>query len=162
MSLKLTPAHGEPEEIRPLFQEYTDMILANVPAFRAYLDIQHYDDETAHLERKYGPPEGRLYLARWDGAAAGCAGLRRLDVNRCELKRLYVRPAFRGRQIGEALLLRLIDDARSMGYSEIVMDAAAFMQPVLDAYHRLGFREIPPYYDNPPKGLRFLGLRLDS
>ena len=160
MSLKLTPAHGEPEEIRPLFQEYTDMILANVPAFRAYLDIQHYDDETAHLERKYGPPEGRLYLARWDGAAAGCAGLRRLDVNRCELKRLYVRPAFRGRQIGEALLLRLIDDARSIGYQHMLLDTLPCMDSALRLYRRLSFRPIPRYNDSPLEETIYLGLEL--
>ena len=160
MSLKLTPAHGEPEEIRPLFQEYTDMILANVPAFRAYLDIQHYDDETAHLDHKYGPPEGRLYLARWDGAAAGCAGLRRLDVNRCELKRLYVRPAFRGRQIGEALLLRLIDDARSIGYQHMLLDTLPFMDSALRLYRRLSFRPIPRYNDSPLEETIYLGLEL--
>ena len=160
MSLKLTPAHGEPEEIRPLFQEYTDMILANVPAFRAYLDIQHYDDETAHLERKYGPPEGPLYLARWHGAAAGCAGLRRLDVNRCELKRLYVRPAFRGRQIGEALLLRLIDDARSIGYQHMLLDTLPFMDSALRLYRRLSFRPIPRYNDSPLEETIYLGLEL--
>ena len=157
MSLKLTPAHGEPEEIRPLFQEYTDMILANVPAFRAYLDIQHYDDETAHLEHKYGPPEGRLYLARWDGAAAGCAGLRRLDENRCELKRLYVRPAFRGRQIGEALLLRLIDDARSIGYQHMLLDTLPFMDSALRLYRRFGFRPNPSYNDSPLEETNNLG-----
>ena len=160
MSLKLTPAHGEPEEIRPLFQEYTDMILANVPAFRAYLDIQHYDDETAHLEHKYGPPEGRLYLARWDGAAAGCAGLRRLDENRCELKRLYVRPAFRGRQIGEALLLRLIDAARSIGYQHMLLDTLPFMDSALRLYRRFGFRPIPCYNDSPLEETIYLGLEL--
>lgn len=160
MSLKLTPAHGEPEEIRPLFQEYTDMILANVPAFRAYLDIQHYDDETAHLDHKYGPPEGRLYLARWDGAAAGCAGLRRLDENRCELKRLYVRPVFRGRQIGEALLLRLIDDARSIGYQHMLLDTLPFMDSALRLYRRLGFRPIPCYNDSPLEETIYLGLEL--
>ncbi|MCI8812343.1 MAG: GNAT family N-acetyltransferase [Oscillibacter sp.] len=160
MSLKLTPAHREPEEIRPLFQEYTDMILANVPAFRAYLDIQHYDDETAHLERKYGPPEGRLYLARWDGAAAGCAGLRKLDEKCCELKRLYVRPAFRGRQIGKALLLRLIDDARSIGYQHMLLDTLPFMDSALRLYRRFGFHPVPCYNDSPLEETVYLGLEL--
>ena len=160
MSLKLTPAHGEPEEIRPLFQEYTDMILANVPAFRAYLDIQHYDDETAHLERKYGPPEGRLYLARWDGATAGCGGLRKLDETRCELKRLYVRPAFRGHQLGEALLRRLIDDARAIGYHHMLLDTLPFMDSALRLYRRFGFHGIPRYNDSPLDSTIYLGLDL--
>ena len=160
MRLKLTLAHREPEEIRPLFQEYTDMILANLPAFRAYLDIQHYDDEAAHLERKYGPPEGRLYLARWDGSAAGCSCLLKLDEERCELKRLYVRSAFRGRQIGEALLRQLIDDARSIGYHHMLLDTLPFMDSALRLYRRLGFHPIPCYNDSPLEETIYLGLEL--
>ena len=160
MSLELAYAYEEPEEIRSLFQEYTELLLANEPAFRQYLDLQHYDQETAHPERKYGLPEGRLYLARWDGAAAGCAGLRRLDVNRCELKRLYVRPAFRGRQIGEALLLRLIDDARSIGYQHMLLDTLPFMDSALRLYRRLSFRPIPRYNDSPLEETIYLGLEL--
>lgn len=160
MPLELTRAHQEPEEIRPLFREYTDMILENVPAFRAYLDIQHYDDETAHLERKYGPPSGRLYLARWDGAAAGCGGLRRLDEARCELKRLYVRPAFRGRRTGEALLRQLIGDARAIGYRRMLLDTLPFMDSALRLYRRFGFHDIPRYNDSPLAETIYLGLDL--
>ncbi len=160
MSLELTNACREPEEVRPLFREYTDMILENVPSFRAYLDLQHYDDELACLERKYGPPEGRLYLARWDGEAAGCAGLRKLDENRCELKRLYVRPAFRGRQIGEALLRRLIEDARAIGYRQMLLDTLPFMGSALGLYRRFGFHPISRYNDSPLDSTIYLGLDL--
>lgn len=96
MNLTITPAYDVPQEIGELFAEYTGMLLENAPDFRQYLELQNYDDELLHLEAKYGLLDGRLYLARWDGAAAGCIGLRRLDSMRCEMKRLYVRPAFRG------------------------------------------------------------------
>lgn len=160
MSLELTSALSSPEEVRPLFQEYTDMILENVPSFQAYLDLQHYDDETAHLEHKYGPPEGRLYLARWDRAAAGCGGLRKLDGGRCELKRLYVRPAFRGRRVGEALLERLIGDARAVGYRQMLLDTLPFMESALRLYRRFGFSGIPRYNDSPLDSTIYLGLDL--
>lgn len=99
----------------------------------------------------------------------GCGAIRPLrnipgggGARRCELKRMLVRPEYRGRGLGQELVQRLIDDARAMGYTEIVMDTLAFSQPVLDTYQRLGFRDVPPYYENPQKGLKFLGLRLDS
>ena len=160
MGLKLTNACGEPEALRPLFREYTDMILENVPSFRAYLDLQHYDDELAHLDHKYGPPEGRLYLARWDGAAAGCAGFRKLDETRCELKRLYVRPAFRDHQIGERLLRQLMDDARAAGYRHMLLDTLPFLGSALRLYRRFGFHEIPRYNDSPLAETIYLGLDL--
>ena len=108
MNLTITPAYDVPQEIGELFAEYTGMLLENAPDFRRYLELQNYDDELLHLEAKYGLPDGRLYLARWDGAAAGCIGLRRLDSMRCEMKRLYVRPAFRGLKTGRALAEKLI------------------------------------------------------
>lgn len=99
MSLEILPAYGYPQEIAVLFSEYTNMLIKNDPVFAKYLELQNYGDELAHLEKKYGPPGGRLYLARWEGRTAGCVGFRRLDGQRCEMKRLYVRPEFRGKHI---------------------------------------------------------------
>ena len=160
MSLKLISACREPEEIRPLFQEYTKLLLEKEPAFGQYLDLQHYDEEISHLERKYGPPDGRLYLARWDGAAAGCGGLRRLDGGRYELKRLYVRPAFRGRRIGEALLRRLLEDARVIGYRHMLLDTLPSLESALRLYRRFGFYDIPRYNDSPLDSTVYLQLDL--
>lgn len=160
MGLEITYAYEEPEEIRSLFREYTELLLAKEPAFRQYLDLQHYDEETAHPERKYGLPEGRLYLARWDGAAAGCGALRRLDDTRCELKRLYVRPAFRGRRIGEALLRRLLEDARSTGCRSVLLDTLPSLDRALRLYRRFGFRDTPRYNDSPLDSTVYLRLEL--
>ena len=160
MSLELAYAYEEPEEIRALFQEYTALLLEKEPAFQQYLDLQHYDRETARPEDKYGLPEGRLYLARWDGAAAGCGALRKLDGGSCELKRLYVRPAFRGHRIGEALLERLIGDARVIGYRHMLLDTLPALDSALRLYRRFGFHEIPRYNDSPLASTIYLGLDL--
>lgn len=160
MSLEIAYAYEEPEEIRALFQEYTDLLLEKEPAFRQYLDLQHYDEEVSHLEGKYGLPDGRLYLARWDGAAAGCGALRRLDGTRCELKRLYVRPAFRGRRIGEALLCRLLEDARSMGCRSVLLDTLPSLDSAIRLYRRFGFRDAPRYNDSPLASTVYMGLDL--
>lgn len=160
MSLELAYAYEEPEEIRALFQEYTALLLEKEPAFQQYLNLQHYDRETARPENKYGLPEGRLYLARWDGAAAGCGALRKLDGGRCELKRLYVRPAFRGHRIGEALLERLIGDARAIGYRHMLLDTLPALDSALRLYRRFGFHEIPRYNDSPLASTIYLGLDL--
>ncbi len=160
MALEITYAYSQPEEIRALFQEYTDMLLQEEPAFGQYLDLQHYGDEIAHLERKYGLPEGRLYLARWDGAAAGCVGLRKLDRERCELKRLYVRPAFRRRRIGEDLLRQVVEDARAMGYRAMLLDTLPSLQSAIRLYRRFGFHPIPRYNDSPLDSTVYMGLDL--
>lgn len=160
MGLEIAYAYEEPEEIRALFQEYTALLLEKEPAFRQYLDLQHYDRETAHPEDKYGLPEGRLYLARWDGAAAGCGALRKLDGGCCELKRLYVRPAFRGHRIGEALLERLIVDACAIGYRHMLLDTLPALDSALRLYRRFGFHDIPRYNDSPLASTIYLGLDL--
>ena len=82
--------------VNTLFSEYTQMLVDNDPAFGEYLAIQNYEEELKHLREKYGMPEGRLYLAYCGGQLAGCIGLGKIDDVRCEMKRLYVRPEFRG------------------------------------------------------------------
>lgn len=95
MEMKL--AYDTPETIRELFTEYTRMLVENEPAFQTYLDLQDYAAELADLTKKYGLPHGRLYIAWCDDRPVGCIGLRRLDDETCELKRLYVRRRTAGR-----------------------------------------------------------------
>ena len=115
MELKL--GYATPEAVRELFAEYTQMLVAHDPYFQVYLDLQHYDAEVADPTQKYGLPDGRLYVAWCDGQPAGCIALRRLDGTTCELKRLYVRPAFRGRGIAGVMMQRILDDARHAAVS---------------------------------------------
>lgn len=107
MDIKIIPAYDYSQEIRELFSEYTQMLISGDPAFKEYLEIQNYDAELEHLEDKYGMPDGCLYLALCDGKPAGCIGLKKLDKDNCEMKRLYVRPEFRGRKIGDLLIQKI-------------------------------------------------------
>ena len=149
MSLELIPAYDRPAEVLSLFTEYTHMLVSHDPSFQIYLDIQHYEDEIRDLEAKYGRPEGHLYLALWDGEAAGCIALRKLDNRRCEMKRLYVRPAFRGHKIGDALVDRVIQDAKAIGYRYMLLDTLPFLEAAIHMYQKRGFYEIPCYNDSP-------------
>ena len=156
MSLELIPAYDRPAEVLSLFTEYTHMLVSHDPSFQIYLDIQHYEDEIRDLEAKYGRPEGRLYLALWDGEAAGCIALRKLDDRRCEMKRLYVRPAFRGHKIGDALVDRIIQDAKAIGYRSMLLDTLPFLESAIHMYRKRGFYEIRCYNDSPVETTIFM------
>ena len=106
--LEIIPAYERTEEIKELFSEYTRMLVSLDSSFQLYLDIQHYDDEEKHPEVKYMEPDGRLYLAISDGHTAGCIALRKLDDEKGELKRLYVRPEYRGKGIAKMLTDKII------------------------------------------------------
>ena len=160
MSLELLPGYDHPAAILSLFTEYTRMLVSHDPSFQRYLDIQHYADEIRDLEAKYGRPEGRLYLALWDGEAAGCIALRKLDEERCEMKRLYVRPAFRGRHIARRLVDQIIANARMIGYRRMLLDTLPCLEDAVRMYRKLGFRDIPCYNDSPMDTTLFLGLDL--
>ncbi len=122
------------DDVRALFSEYTDMLVSLDPGFRIYLDIQHYDEELDDLEAKYGRPDGRLYVLYEEGEAAACIALRRLDSRRAELKRLYVRPRFRGRGLSSLLLERILSDAEEIGYEEILLDTLPCLESALRLY----------------------------
>ena len=137
------------DEVKLLFTEYTKMLVENDPKFQEYLDLQNYDDELDHLEAKYGLPDGRLYLLFCEGKAAGCIGLRKIDEESCELKRLYVRPVFRNQGLGRALMEKIINDAREVGYSQILLDTLPFLESAIWMYRSFGFYEIESYNNSP-------------
>lgn len=149
MDIQLIPAYDHLKETGELFSEYTKMLVEGDPSFQDYLDIQNYEEEIAHLETKYGLPEGRLYLAYWEGKPAGCIGLRKLDEKNCEMKRLYVRPAFRGKGVGGRLVRQIIADAGEAGYSHMLLDTLPFLESAVGMYRKYGFYEIPSYNDSP-------------
>ena len=149
-----------PQEIGALFREYTDMLVEGDPTFAYYLELQDYDEELRHLEGKYGPPRGALILATEDGEAAGCIALKEMDERRCELKRLYVRPAFRGRALGRTLTEMIIARAREAGYREMLLDTLPFLQSAQRLYRSVGFREIEKYNDSPMDGATYMILEL--
>ncbi|MBQ9562586.1 MAG: GNAT family N-acetyltransferase [Lachnospiraceae bacterium] len=145
--LELIPAYERREELIPLYEEYAAMLLETDPVFSDSLAQQNYDVEIAHLEEKYCPPRGIIYLVYVNGALAGCVGMKPSDAERAELKRLYVRRAFRGRNLGELLVRRIMDDARAVGYRWLRLDTLPGLKTALALYRRMGFYEVDAYYD---------------
>lgn len=157
MKLDFISALDHPEEVWELFTEYTDMLIAGEPAFANYLlVIQNFEEELNHLDHKYGSPEGRLYLVYGDGMLVGCVGLKKVDEENCEVKRLYVKPAFRGHRIGDVMVARLISDAREIGYRHLLLDTLPFLRTAIKMYQRLGFYEIPSYNGSPMDNLIYM------
>jgi GNAT superfamily N-acetyltransferase len=129
----------------------------------AYFDDAAFDRELAELHRKYAPPEGGLLLARLDGVPVGCVALRRLDENTCEMKRMFVRPEAQRRGVGYALARAIIAMAVDAGYRAMVLDTSVRQREAVALYRRLGFTDVPAYYDLPEplaKWLVFLRLEL--
>lgn len=160
MSIKmLTIVQAEtPEQIataRQLIEEYAAWL-----EFK--LCFQGFEDEMRSMPGKYAPPSGRLLLALWDGKPAGVIALRPLDEpGLCEMKRLYVRPEFRGHSIGRLLAERIIRDAAEIGYSRMRLDTVAGkMDSAIAMYRELGFKETDPYYQTPVGHTLFMELAL--
>lgn len=160
MEIEIVLAYDHPKEVESLFSEYTHMLIAGDRSFQEYLDIQHYEDELKELNKKYGRPWGRLYLAYYKGEAAGCIGLRKIDVKNCEMKRLYVRPRFRGKKIGNQLIQRILEDAKEIGYSYMLLDTLPFLESAIHMYQKYGFYEIESYNDSPMSSSIYMRLDL--
>lgn len=160
MDIELVPAYSHKEEVKALFSEYTDILRAGDPSVGEYLKIQNYDEEVEHLEMKYGMPTGRLLLAYYENKLAGCIGLRKLDEVNCELKRLYVRPEFRGKHIGDYLMREMIKAAKEIGYSHMLLDTLPFLQNAVRMYEKYGFYEIESYNNSPMDSSIYMRLDL--
>lgn len=126
------------------------------------LAFQGIDDELAGLPGKYAPPEGALFLAGGPAEPLGCVALRPHAPGTCEIKRLFVSPAGRGQRLGRRLAEAILAEARRLGYTRALLDTAPFMAEAGALYRDLGFREIPPYYDNPIPGVRYMACDLRS
>lgn len=136
-----------------LFLEYAQSIGID-------LSFQHFDEELLRLEEQYAPPAGALLLVRYGADHAGCAGVRLWEGAICELKRMYLRPGFRGRGLGKKLLLAAIDKATSLGYHTMRLDSLPDMTDAIQLYRAFGFTDIPPYRPNPVNGAVYLEKQL--
>lgn len=155
---ELTFAQAEsPAQIaraRELFLEYAESLGFS-------LCFQNFDEELAGLPGDYAPPEGRLLLVECEGQVAGCVALRALEPGICEMKRLYLRPRFRGRGRGRTLAERIIAEARLIGYRRMRLDTVEpVMKDAVAMYRKLGFKEISPYCENPMAGALYMELEL--
>ena len=145
----------ELREARSLFLEYAESLGID-------LCFQGFEQELGTLPGKYARPRGRLLLARWKEEVAGCIAVREIGPGVCEMKRLYVRPAYRALGIGRALILRCIGEAQTAGYEAMRLDSLPSMTSALALYREFGFQEIPPYRENPVDGAVFLELQLGT
>ena len=154
----MTPSTDkELDATRDIFREYARGLGVD-------LCFQGFEEELADLPGDYAPPRGALLLARVDGAIAGCCALRPLDTSdyagAAEMKRLYVRKAFRGFGLGRQLAEAVLDAARGAGYSCVLLDTLDDMEAARALYEDIGFQPIDPYYHNPIPGAHYLKVDL--
>jgi GNAT superfamily N-acetyltransferase len=141
-------------QARELFLEYAQSLGFS-------LCFQNFDRELAELPGDYAPPEGRLLLVGYDGQLAGCVALHAHAPGICEMKRLYLRPQFRGKGLGRALAERIITEARQIGYHRMRLDTVEpVMKDAVAMYRKLGFKEVAPYRPNPIAGAMYMELNL--
>jgi len=153
--VRITPVSSREdlELARELFLEYANSIGFD-------LSFQNFQKELDELPGDYAAPTGKLLLAWSNRDLAGCVALRPLSDEVCEMKRLFVRPSFRGTGIGKALALEVIEAARKLGYRRMRLDTLPTMTQAIHLYETLEFREIEPYRYNPILGSKFLELLL--
>src|ERR1051326_4663418 len=145
---------GQISTARELFLEYAQSLGFS-------LCFQNFDQELAELPGHYAPPDGRLLLAEYEGQTAGCVALRKLEPGICKMKRLYLRPAFRGKGLGRILAQAVIAEARAIGYKYMRLDTVEpVMKDAVGMYRKLGFREIEAYRANPNPGTLYMELVL--
>lgn len=145
---------GQIAAIRELFLEYAKSLGFS-------LCFQNFDKELENLPGDYAPPTGRLTLVTFNALPAGCVAMHKIDEQVCEMKRLYVRPQFRGTGLGRELAEKIIAEARHIGYRKLRLDTVEpRMQTAVALYRKLGFREIAPYRANPIEGALYMELAL--
>ncbi|MCA0382468.1 MAG: GNAT family N-acetyltransferase [Bacteroidetes bacterium] len=129
-------------------------------AYQQYLNVdlcfQSFEAELNDLPAMYGPPRGALLLAFYKQDIAGCVALRTKADGICEMKRLYVLPAFQGKGIGKQLATAIVAAGRQLGYTKMVLDTLDRLQPAIQLYEQLGFSRCSPYYHNPLEGVVFM------
>jgi putative acetyltransferase len=151
--LKVTEEGKRMDDIRTLFREYETELNED-------LCFQSFEEELKDPLTKYGPPQGVLYIALWHDEVAGCIALMPLEHVVCEMKRLYVRPAFRKHKIGKTLVEQLMADAKQLGYEVMKLDTLQKLQPAVQLYKQYGFEETTGYYENPLSGVVYMEKRL--
>jgi len=148
-------AYDELDNVKQLFREYTKYLGVD-------LSFQQYNEEISSLPGKYALPDGRLYVIYDGQQLAGCVALRKINDKSCEFKRLFVRPEFRGKKLGCILMEKVIEDARLIGYKTGYLDTLSTLKSAIVIYEKLGFENIPPYYDNPLENVAYYRIDITS
>jgi len=144
---------GDLVAVRSLFQEYAESLNFD-------LDFQYFSQELETLPGKYAPPLGSLLVAKENGESVGCVAVRPLGSEICEMKRLFVRPAHRGKNLGRELAVAIIEEAKRLGYKAMRLDTVVAMKEASALYRALGFQQIEPYCYNPLPGAMYFELKL--
>ena len=157
MTLRISEARWPDDRaiVEALFREYVASLAEDI-------SFQNVDDELASLPGKYARPTGVVLIAREGDEAAGAVAYRMVEPGVCEMKRLYVRPAWRGSGLGRELANELIEDARGQGYRTMLLDTLASMSAARVLYRDLGFAPVASYYDNPLPGVMYMALELSD
>jgi ribosomal protein S18 acetylase RimI-like enzyme len=154
LAVKQAESPAQISQARELFLEYAQSLGFS-------LCFQNFDQELGSLPGDYAPPQGRLLLAAYENQLAGCVALRPLEPGICEMKRLYLRPHFRGKGLGRALADQIIAEARQIGYQRMLLDTVEpVMKDAVAMYRTIGFHEIAPYCPNPIAGALYMELQL--
>ena len=152
--MKITDGTPYIDDIRQLITDYNK-------ALGLDLSFQDIETELADLPAKYSPPDGRLYCALADnGEVIGCIAYHRHSDDRCEMKRLFVRPEFRELHAGRQLIEKLLEAAKADGYSEMVLDTITPLQSAIHLYKKYGFEECGTYYNNPMDDVVYMKKKL--
>jgi carbonic anhydrase len=149
LTIEQAATSAQLQDIRDLLREYTDWAFASTSGSKDAPTFEGLEHELSTLPGEFGPPDGRLLLATVDGKPAGCVALRRHDAATGEVKRLYVRPGFRGHHAGQKLVAALLDAARAIGYRRLVLDSHHTMTRAHDIYRDAGFRVVEAPADFP-------------
>lgn len=142
------------------FDEIKKLIIAYVKELQRDLSFQNLNDELEHLDQKYAYQNGRILVAIDNKQVVGCVAYHRHNERRCEMKRLYVLPAYRKQKIGLRLIENIIQVAKDEGYTEMVLDTILPLQSAINLYKKLGFIEIPAYYENPMNDVIYMKKNL--
>ncbi len=147
------------DHVRALFREYQAAFLSDA-AFQSYLALQDFESELVNLPNGYAPPHGALLLATLNEVPAGCVAVKPLGEGACEMKRLFVRPAYRDLKLGRMLVTAIIDKARDLGYACMRLDTLPSMKRAQTLYRSFGFHEIAPYCKSPVDDAVYMELIL--
>ncbi|MFQ5661506.1 MAG: GNAT family N-acetyltransferase [Gammaproteobacteria bacterium] len=156
MNVVIPNTTGQIEDARLILREYYDELL------KIDTSVQEFNDEVAGLPGNYAPPDGALLLAVEGQEAAGCVALKKIEDGLCEMKRLFVKPEYRGHGFGRLLAERIIEEAIELGYASMRLDTLDWLKESICLYQSLGFKQIPPYDINPPPGLVYWELKLKN